>query len=141
MGLDTSHDCWHGPYSQFMRWRERLHVIIMRDRRDGMGPVAFDAQPWSCAQCHTYEECARSNDDKLWPYVSETDPLDVLMSHSDCDGEISASLCGPMADALQDLVNRKMPARGVYDDIRPATERFIAGLRRAAAANEPVVFS
>lgn len=21
MGLDTSHDCFHGPYSQFMRWR------------------------------------------------------------------------------------------------------------------------
>ena len=20
MGLDTSHDCWHGPYSAFMRW-------------------------------------------------------------------------------------------------------------------------
>jgi hypothetical protein len=24
MGLDTSHDCWHGAYSAFMRWRSEL---------------------------------------------------------------------------------------------------------------------
>lgn len=24
MGLDTSHDCWHGAYSAFMRWRRAV---------------------------------------------------------------------------------------------------------------------
>ena len=24
MGLDTTHDCWHGPYSMFMRWRTAI---------------------------------------------------------------------------------------------------------------------
>jgi hypothetical protein len=139
MGLDTSHDCWHGPYSQFMRWRSRLHVIILRDRRDKMGDAAFDAQPWGRAQMYTYEECIKV-DGPGWPYVSETDPLDVLMSHSDCEGEIAAEMCGPMADALQDLADRRMPERGIYDDVKPATLRFIAGLRRAAAAGEAVVF-
>ena len=140
MGLDTSHDCWHGPYSMFMRWRERLHVLIMRDRRDRLGAAWFDAQPWSRAQSYTYAECVRKESEIPWPYPSETDPLDVLMSHSDCDGEIAADLCGPMADALQDLIDRRMPSSGLYDDIRPATERFVAGLRRAASAGDAVVF-
>lgn len=51
-----------------------------------------------------------------------------------------------MAEVLQDLfghpdaVLEKMPARALYDSYRPATERFIAGLREAAAADEPVEF-
>ncbi len=24
MGLDTSHDCWHGAYSAFGRWRRAI---------------------------------------------------------------------------------------------------------------------
>lgn len=24
MGIDTSHDCWHGAYSAFMRWRQEI---------------------------------------------------------------------------------------------------------------------
>ncbi len=27
MGLDTSHGCWHGAYSAFMRWRETIAAI------------------------------------------------------------------------------------------------------------------
>ncbi len=36
MGLDTSHDCWHGPYSQFMRWRTWLAFLELL------------AIPWQC---------------------------------------------------------------------------------------------
>jgi hypothetical protein len=61
------------------------------------------------------------------------------MSHSDCDGEIPAEMCGPLADALEALLPR-MPERALYDIARPATVRFIAGLRRAAAAGEAVEF-
>ncbi len=28
MGLDTTHDCWHGPYSSFNRWRTQLAAEI-----------------------------------------------------------------------------------------------------------------
>jgi hypothetical protein len=24
MGLDTTHNCWHGAYSAFMRWRQEI---------------------------------------------------------------------------------------------------------------------
>ena len=27
MGLDTTHDCWHGAYSAFMRWRQKLAEV------------------------------------------------------------------------------------------------------------------
>jgi hypothetical protein len=27
MGLDTTHDCWHGAYSAFMRWRRKLAEV------------------------------------------------------------------------------------------------------------------
>jgi len=28
MGLDTSHDAWHGAYSAFMRWRTEIARCI-----------------------------------------------------------------------------------------------------------------
>lgn len=80
---------------------------------------------------------------KAWEgglYDDQSVPINVLMSHSDCDGEISAEVCGPLADALESLLDVYMPARGIYDEKRPATERFIAGLRDASAQGEAVGF-
>ena len=116
MGLDTTHDCWHGPYSMFMEWRRQLHRYTAPD------------------QTRTLEEAWDAGD-----YADQSKPINVLMQHSDCDGEIEAEMCGPLADALQELVDR-MPARGMYDNARPATERFITGLRKAAEAGEAVHF-
>jgi hypothetical protein len=73
-------------------------------------------------------------------YADQRVPINVLMAHSDCDGEIPADMCSPIADALEALLGRYMPPRALYDEPRPATERFIAGLRRAAAKGEPVAF-
>lgn len=28
MGLDTSHDCWHGAYSAFTRWRQQQRSYL-----------------------------------------------------------------------------------------------------------------
>jgi hypothetical protein len=80
--------------------------------------------------------------DRAWAeghYDDQLIPINVLMNHSDCDGEIAAEVCGPLADALEALV-KHMPQRGIYDEKRPATERFINGLRKAAAAGESVKF-
>lgn len=137
MGLDTSHDCWHGPYSQFMRWRQWLNLFIAMDRMKNEHDWESD---WGRIRSMGATHEAITEAWNLGLYDDQSDPLNVLMSHSDCDGEIAAEICGPLADALEGLAKRHMPARGTYDEQRPATERFIAGLRRAAAVGEPVEF-
>lgn len=133
MGLDTTHDCWHGPYSAFMRWRQWLNYYIALDRAEA-------SADWKEI---SFMGATREAINSAWNrqlYADQSVPLNVLMAHSDCDGEIAAEVCAPLADALQSLVDRRMPPRALYDEQRPATERFIAGLRAAAAANESVGF-
>lgn len=135
MGLDTSHDCWHGPYSMFMRWREMLNLLVMMDR---MKACPDDPVVEKIRNMGSTREALVA----AWEagqYDDQSVPINVLMGHSDCDGEIAAEMCGPLADALEALLVR-MPQRALYDMGRPATERFIAGLRLAAAAGEPVEF-
>ena len=133
MGLDTTHDCWHGPYSAFMRWREWLNLYVMMDREN------------ESAECQAVRGMGATREaiDRAWDlglYADQSVPINVLMQHSDCEGEIPADVCGPLADALQSIVDRRMPSVALYDEKRPATERFIAGLRKAAAAGEAVGF-
>lgn len=133
MGLDTTHDCWHGPYSQFARWRQWLNLFVMTERAKA-GDKGAEAISHMGATAEAI--------DRAWNegrYDDQSIPINVLMNHSDCDGEIPAEACGPLADALESLLEQ-MPERGIYDEKRPATERFIRGLRRAAAANEAVGF-
>lgn len=120
MGLDTSHGCWHGPYSSFMAWREKIcEVAGYGDIRDRVG---FGGEvPWP-----------------------GDDPLSILLYHSDCDGIIEASDCAPIADRLESL----LPALKTADKANPRiimnyeskTRQFIEGLREASANNEDVDF-
>lgn len=114
MGLDTTHNCWHGPYSVFGSWREHLAALVGIDLRamDGFGRTV-GAISW----------------DTLAP-----DPLHVLLSHSDCDGEIEWRDCAPLASRLEQLLPR------VSEDWRDRTRQFIDGLREAAEARENVEF-
>lgn len=134
MGLDTTHGCWNGPYSAFGRWREWISLYVMQDRAD-----AGDERAKEIA----YMGATREAIMRAWEeghYDDQTVPINVLMNHSDCEGEIPANVCGPLADALQAIIDKRMPGRALYDEKRPATERFIAGLREAAAAGEAVGF-
>jgi hypothetical protein len=134
MGLDTTHDCWHGPYSAFMEWRTWINLFVMMDRVDQGDKEAEPIRNMGAT---------REALDRAWElglYNDQSVPINVLMNHSDCDGEIAADVCGPLADALQALIDKRMPARAMYDKTRPATERFIKGLRLAASKNEPVGF-
>lgn len=121
MGLDVSHGCWEGPYSAFDRWRSALNYYLGNDASGGT----------------THEAYMGALDRGV--YDDQSVPINVLMGHSDCDGEIEAAVCGPLADALEALLT-KMPERALYDIHRPATLRFITGLRLAAAAGETVEF-
>lgn len=119
MGLDTSHDCWHGGYIGFNTWRTKVAEVA------GFGNL------------REYDGYAIGG--KPWP---ENDPFVPLLYHSDCDGDIAWESCGPLADALEQL----LPSMRRADLVRPLpwfeskTKQFIKGLREAFAAQENVEF-
>ena len=118
MGLDTTHDCWHGAYSAFHRWRTKLAEVA------GLPPL---------------DSMTGFGGSRSW---DESDPLTKLLSHSDCDGEIASADCDPLADRLTELLPLlpEGDGGGHIGDWREKTQRFIDGLRRAAAAGEDVEF-
>lgn len=153
MGLDTTHDCWHGPYSAFMRWRQAVAeaagippLMLMEgffERNGYMDPFRDLARQWPDT-AETYYRGLPIPWDAL-----KSSPLHVLLSHSDADGTIAAADCAPLADALEELLPRMGPDREVrdpaahramYDGLVAATRRFIAGLRLAASQGEDVEF-
>jgi hypothetical protein len=70
--------------------------------------------------------------------VMRPDPLIALLDHSDCEGEIAAADCAPLADRLEDLLPQ-VPGGGVWNWPK-LTRQFIDGLRRAAIHGEAVEF-
>lgn len=153
MGLDTTHDAWHGAYSAFMRWRQEVAKAA------GLPPLEF-MEGFFCPMrsrqgIATFylgrgadDELARGSFERLeerlpikWECLKPS-PLHELLFHSDCDGEIPAESCGPIADALEAILPN-MPTGsggGHIGDWRDKTQQFIDGLRRAAAAGEPLGF-
>lgn len=120
MGLDTTHDCWHGPYRRFHDFRVALAATIGLDldSMERYGGVV----PWE---------------------TLEGEPLTVLLDHSDCDGYIASEQCGPLADRMESLLPGIMSSFPDYtiEEIVADARRFIAGLRAASAAREPVLFA
>lgn len=157
MGLDTSHDAWHGAYSAFMRWRQeiaRAAGLPPLDLMEGffcprsngksfgsiptiyLGPGALnDELTVNCIQ--RLESGLPIKWDALKP-----SPLHELLFHSDCDGEIPAESCGPIADELEKLLPLlpEGDGGGHIGIWREKTQQFIDGLRAASAAGEPVDF-
>ena len=153
MGLDTTHGCWHGAYSAFMAWREKLAEVA------GLPPLQLmegfyypdetgtlqtvrrllkaGALDWLGESIERLEQSLPIRWDRLKP-----DVLHELLSHSDCDGELAPELCGLLADRLEELLPL-LPdedSGGHIGNWRVKTQTFIDGLRDAAAANEPVGF-
>lgn len=117
MGLDMTHDAFHGAYSSF----NRLRVAIAEAA--GLPPL---------------EEMVGYR--KPYPTGIRWDAIDdkglrPLLDHSDCDGSLPVDLLEPLADALTRLLDH--PALGAE---RRRVEQMIAGFRRAAAAGEPIEF-
>lgn len=139
MGLDTSHDCWHGAYSAFSRWRDKLaevagYEIAKVDQGESWGMRETVLINWG----HVTD--ANLNGD--WD-ATPADPLLILIAHSDCDGWIRARDCGPLADRLAELLPLlpEGEAPGHVRNWRDKTQAFIDGLRAAAAAGEDVEFA
>ena len=157
MGLDCSHNAWHGAYSAFMRWRMKLAEVA------GLPPLGLmegfytpmDSEHMPATLYHGVNTGKPAYGPDSRPYMADLDDclpirwdclkpsaLHELLYHSDCEGEISADHCAPIADALEPLISL-LPdedAGGHIGNWREKTAQFVAGLRAAAAANEPLDF-
>lgn len=139
MGLDCSHDAFHGAYSSFNRFRQAVCYVI-----GGSYP------PHNKTNTFLWSE-EKQPDENTWywgyGYSHETHPgLALFLSHSDCDGEISPEDCIKIANDLEPLIPRlaelglgwgHIEREGGYAEV---CRKFVNGCRSAAAANEPLTF-
>lgn len=80
MGLDTTHDCWHGAYSAFHRFRQNLAAAI---------GIKLEEMEWFGGEK---------------PFPSKQDePLVILLKHYDDRGDIAVEDLLPLADRLDQV--------------------------------------
>jgi len=158
MGLDTTHDCWHGSYGAFHVWRSAIAKAAGLPNLERMEGYWEVDRPASGLQLE-YRVVAQALDRAGMPDLAKNvrefqqeppirwdalkpSPLHVLLHHSDCDGWIPAECCIPLADALEALLPLLPDGPGRYpeDFFRDSTRQFVAGLREAGAAGENVEF-
>ncbi len=154
MGLDTTHNCWHGAYSAFMRWRsevaraaglpplELMEGFFTPQGGGGNGMIPTFYLGPRCDDL-TVSSIKRLEERLpiLWDSLKPS-ALHELLYHSDCDGELPVESCGPIADALEAILPNlpEGEAGGHIGNWRAKTRAFIDGLRDAAAKREPVGF-
>lgn len=133
MGLDTSHGCWHGAYSAFTRWRHELA------RAAGYQVARLEGQHHDTTLID-WGHIADKNYYGEWDTMP-SDPLILLIAHSDCEGKIHPQHAGPLADRLTELLPLLGGDGGGHiGSYQEKTQQFINGLRTAVAAGEDVDF-
>ena len=140
MGLDVSHDCWHGAYSAFLRWRHKLAEVagyeIATIRYDDGWPSEMETIMLDWGHLGTEEHLMGK-----WDKTPD-DPLLVLLVHSDCDGYIYPEQMEPLARRLEELLPLlpKDDDRGHIGNWKNKTQQFIDGLQYAVMKDEVVEF-
>lgn len=153
MGLDISHNTWHGAYSAFTRWREKIAEIAGLPPLELMEGFYFEDKfhnPFSLLDFafpkeDSLEMSALRRIRKKLPIKWESlkpDPLYELLYHSDCDGEINYGACGKIASRLEQLLPL-LPddeGGGHIGNWKEKTQQFIKGLRLAHSKKEKLIF-
>lgn len=140
MGLDCSHDAFHGAYSSFKRFRQAVCYVMggsypPHDKNNGL--------LWSSE---------KEPEDSRWywghNYSRNTHPgLALFLEHSDCDGELSPEDCLKVANDLEPLIPRlaelgtdwgHIAREGGFAEV---CQKFVNGCRLAARRGEPLTFA
>lgn len=151
MGLDISHDTWHGAYSAFNLWRQQVAYLA------GFPPLELmegfydeDHQPFILLH-HLF----KSDDISIYPIkrlmerlpikwdAFSNDPLSELLYHSDCDGYITYGKCGKIAKRLTELlpiIDDSLDFGGHIGNFKSKTLQFIKGLELANSRKEKLIF-
>lgn len=154
MGLDVSHEAWHGAYSAFTRWREALATAagyeigflatgeLFVDEGYGPRPPIGKWVPLRETILIDWGHIERKNYDGDWD-VMPSDPLILLIAHSDCDGYIEPWHAGVLANRLEELIPlipEHQDMGGHVGNVRDKTRTFVDGARAAAKASERLEF-
>ncbi len=117
MGLDTTHNAWHGPYSSFMAFRRKIaeKIGINLDEMEGF---ATTGEP-----------------KKFSEYTHDVIPL---LDHSDCDGILTPEECKMIAKGLTEILPLFDDEKDIY--YRDRVKEFIAGCELAYSNNEEIEF-
>ena len=146
MGLDTTHDAWHGAYSAFDRWRKELARVAGLPPLDLMegfftkGDYRDPLTEWAAKfpnSANVIYDCLPIRWSALRP-----DPLHKLLYHSDCEGHLTAKTCGQLAKRLRQLLPL-LPdgdGGGHIGNWREKTKQFISGLELAHKNKEKLEF-
>lgn len=143
MGLDCSHGAWHGAYSAFMRWREKLAEVA------GLPPLdlmeGFFRPEEELVRVHDmFKDWGQRRIQRLpiqWSCLKR-DPLHTLLNHSDCDGSISPRQLKGIARRLQELLPL-LPdedSGGHIGNWREKTQTFIDGCLLAISERKSLLF-
>jgi hypothetical protein len=142
MGLDTTHDAWHGAYSAFNRWRDKLAEVAGYTFHEHENRRQLIELDWGGIEA----TIGRDLNGK-WPAIpvrhdGTPDPLIILLAHSDCEGELQVEYLEALAGRLTELLPKVegLEDGGHIGNYVEKTQTFIDGLRRAAEAGEPVGF-
>jgi hypothetical protein len=142
MGLDMSHNAWHGGYASFDRFRTTLTAVAGLPLTDGDLPntkwidINWDAVTTLNLMGEWGEKLPTLRDGTF-------DPLMLLIVHSDCDGVLHPYHAKLIADRVEELipllpVEAEGRHRGYYAE---KAQQLVDGFRRAHAAGEEVVFA
>lgn len=150
MGLNTTHDAFHGAYSAF----NSLRQVVCAACGGSYPPHLFPGFNRGIVTRDDLLGKPKKLDESLIYFcppgknVDVPDGLFEFLTHSDCEGEISPQMCGEIADDLEELLPKiaamtgtpwsgHIEAAGGYVE---ATKKFIDGCRKAYLANEPLEF-
>ena len=120
MGLDTSHNCYHGPYSSFTDFRYALADQIDIDLDDYIGYRGYRPTKYLDTIEHD-----------IMP----------LLNHSDCDGILTVEECKRIANGLTNILdNFNEDINYSINNFKDKIIQFRDGCLEAIQNNEEVEF-
>lgn len=118
MGLDTSHNCWHGSYSSFNKFRYSLgrQIGVNLDEYNGYGKGEI-------------KELTSIKHDLL-----------PLFNHSDCEGELTVKESEQIVKGLNSVLENFNEEFGLPYDFKNKIIQFRDGCLDAISKNEIIDF-
>lgn len=118
MGLDTTHNCWHGAYSSFNKFRYSLGHQIGIDLNDYAG----------------YSGAGKKD------LASIKHGLMPLFNHSDCEGRLTVKECKSIVEGLNNVLENLNPEIKHDFDFKDRIIQFRDGCLDAISKKQMVKF-